>query len=319
METVRTRYGILNGVTVVERHRNGAPALIMVHMGNVLSTPYGDFMPQYCPWPDGRRHESPLALYDNGTIKSVVFQTATQLRTPEGVIGCESAVFNDDGTLKRIFPLYGKLTGYWGESKEYALAKPVSLYLEHGKVNAKIIGIAFYRSGALRSITLWPKEVIVLRTPVGNTPIRTGVSFYEDGQMRSFEPLRPLRINTPLGKMLAFDPSPVGICGDSNSLMFSESGRITALSTVSNRIAVTSALGEETTFAPGRKASLCSDLVMETVPLRLEISSNYVSIMNKEIYSFSLADHRFEVTELEDEEIGLRSGDEELAMVDCCG
>jgi hypothetical protein len=319
METVRTGYGILNGVTIIDRYPHGEPSLISIKMANVLSTPYGDFMPQYCPWADGRRTESVLSLYENGMVKAVVFQSPTMLRTPEGIICCESVTFHDTGALKRVFPLYGKLTGYWSESKEYGIARPVTLFLEHGKVNAKIISLAFYASGALRSITLWPKEIIVLRTPVGNTPIRTGVSFYEDGQMRSFEPLRPLRVTTPIGKMLAFDPAPTGICGDANSLMFSESGRILALTTVSNRITVTSPLGEKIVFEPGVKPGMCSDLTTETVPLRITFSDRYISIISEEMFTYGQPEHLFAVSELEDDGTDLRREDDCMAMADCCG
>jgi len=299
MENIKTCYGTLLGATVLDRHANGVPSLITLDRPNLISTPYGSLMPQYCPWEDGRRFESVISLYDNGNIKFMTMQHRTPLMTPSGAINAEGAFFYEDGTLKRVFPLYGKISGYWSETNEYGLAEPIGVALPDGTaVVAKFLGLAFYPSGALKSLTLWPKEKIDIETPVGAMTVRSGVSFYENGAMRSCEPEHPVAIKTDIGSIYAYDPLPVGINGDVNSLLFAESGAVTSLATVSHRIEVGFAWGEKRVFEPESHPSLCSDLVKELTPLRICFNANYVMICNREIYTFNLENHRFRVLDM---------------------
>ena len=318
MENIKTHYGTLLGVHVLDRHANGIPSMVTLDHPNMLDTPYGALLPQYCPWEDGRRFENVISLYDNGNIKFMTMQNPTALETPAGTITAEGVFFYEDGTLKRVFPLYGKMSGYWSEENEYGLAKSITVKLPNMEtIVAKMLGLAFYPSGALKSLTMWPKERITLNTPTGRIPVRIGVSFYENGTMRSCEPAVPVMIKTGIGNFEAYDPMPVGINGDVNSLLFAETGEVTSLATVSHRIEVSFAWGEKRIFEPESVAGMCSDLIEETVPLRVCFNDRYIMICNREIYTFNMDNHRFLVKEVTEK----KALDERLAWnarVGCC-
>jgi hypothetical protein len=54
-----------------------------------------------------------------------------------------------------------------------------------GKFSAKTISLHFYRSGALKSLTLWPGQRITIETPVGPVRTRTGFSLHENDSHRT--------------------------------------------------------------------------------------------------------------------------------------
>ena len=93
----------------------------------MLSTPYGDLAPQYEAEDMGRRQLNPFYFYKNGAIKSVPLQTQTLLRTPVGGIPAELVIFYESGSVKRIFPLDGKLSGFWTAKNEFELAEEMTV------------------------------------------------------------------------------------------------------------------------------------------------------------------------------------------------
>ena len=82
--------------------------------------------------------------------------------------------FHKNGTINRVFPLNGKLSGYWSQEDEAALAKPVTLTTPIGPVRVKVLSVSFYDDRSLRSLTLWPGETLSVPTPVG--PIEGALS-----------------------------------------------------------------------------------------------------------------------------------------------
>jgi len=295
MNTIKTNLGRFEA-NVLDRHANGAASLITLSRPYLLDTPYGTLIPQYLPWEDGRRYESVISLYANGNVKFMTLQHQTPVDTPAGAIKAEGLFFHEDGTLKRVFPRYGKLSGYWTEANEYALAEALPVRLPDGEtLTVKLLGLAFYPSGKLRSLTLWPQERGTIRTPVGRASVRIGVSYYESGKLRSFEPAEPLAVTTPIGRLKAHDPMPTGINGDVNSLLFAEDGAVTSLTTAEHGIEVSFAWGETRIFEPDTRPGLCSDLVRDPVPLRLGFHAGYVIICTREIYTFDLKNNRFKV------------------------
>ena len=87
-------------------------------------------------------------------------------------------------------------------------------------------GICFYKSGDIRSITLFPNEVINVSTKYGDIGVKNGFSLYESGLLKSIEPAVPTIIKTPIGDITAYDVNSIGINADSNSIEFDEEGRI---------------------------------------------------------------------------------------------
>lgn len=272
MTSFNTIYGELKSVEFRTLFSNGKTDGCLVTKENVLSTPYGDLVPQYEAEDMGRRQLKPFYFYKNGAIKSVPLQTQTLLRTPVGGIPAELVTFHESGSIKRIFPLDGKLSGFWTAKNEFELAEEMSVESPIGSLRAKFIAIQFYESGALKSLTLWPGEFLTLMTPAGQIRVRTGIAFYEDGTIRSLEPAGVVQVETPVGMMTAYDNDPQGVHGDLNSLQFSPEGEVMALKTIAEEIMVTDQLGNEHRFAPTLKDNPCGVERKIVVPMKVRFS-----------------------------------------------
>jgi hypothetical protein len=134
-----------------------------------------------------------------------------------------------------------------------------------------IIGICFYKSGDIKSLTLFPEEVITLDTPCGKINVRTGFSLYESGSIHTIEPAVPALIDTPIGKISAFDTQATGITADSCSLVFSDDGKVKSLVTSSDRIAVQTPDGRLHFFNPIKRTSPLDDETEITVGISVSL------------------------------------------------
>lgn len=294
MTSFTTIYGELQGVEFRTLFSNGKTDGCLVRQENMLHTPYGDLIPQYEAEDMGRRTLKPFYFYKNGSIKSVPLQSQTLIRTPAGGIPAELVTFFDSGSIKRIFPLDGKLSGYWTAKNEFALAEALTIESPLGSLTSKFIGLQFYESGALKSLTLWPGEFLTLSTPAGQIRVRTGIAFYEDGSIRSLEPAGVVRVETPVGTMTAYDNDPQGIHGDLNSLEFDNDGSIKALKTVAEEIMVIDQLGNPNLFAPWLKDNPCGSERKVVVPMKVRFSKGRI-IFEERQESFSLEHCRIEI------------------------
>ena len=147
-----------------------------------------------------------------------------------------------------------------------------------GRFMSKVIGIHFYESGALKSLTLWPGEKIVLKTPVGLMRVRTGFSLYEDGSLKTVEPAQPMRIDTSIGSVLAFDAEMVGMHADQNSVQFAPNGELLSLKTVHTGVRVQAGDAAEVVMEPLETTSLIDMEEMRTVPMQVDFSADAVRI-----------------------------------------
>ena len=294
MTSFNTKYGDLKGVEFRTLYSNGKTDGCLVQEENVLSTPYGELIPQYEAEDMGRRQLKPFYFYKNGAIKSVPLQTQTLLRTPVGGIPAELVTFYDSGSVKRIFPLDGKLSGFWTAKNEFELAEEMTVESPIGSLRAKFIAIQFYESGALKSLTLWPGEFLTLMTPAGQIRVRTGIAFYEDGTIRSLEPAGVVQVETPIGKMTAYDNDPQGVHGDLNSLQFSPEGTVMALKTIAEEITVTDQLGNAHRFAPTLKDNPCGVERKIVVPMKVKFNEERIVFEDKQ-ESFNLQQCKIEV------------------------
>ncbi len=295
MESFSTIYGELKGVEFRSLFSNGKTDGCQVTLPNTLSTPYGKLVPQYEAEDMGRRAAKPLYFYKDGSIKSIALQSQTILDTPVGAIPAELVTFHKTGAIKRIFPLDGKLSGFWSWKNEFALADPITFISPVGELTAKIIGIQFYESGALKSITLWPGQNLTVQTPLGEVTVRKGLAFYESGGIRSFEPLKKMEIDTPIGVMTAYDNEPNGIHGDINSVQLAEDGSIEALSTVDHAVHVSLPGEGAELFRPGVKNNVCGDERKVSVPMKVRFEPKRVIFHDNPKFSFELEKGRFEL------------------------
>ncbi|NDV23364.1 hypothetical protein [Desulfovibrio sp. JC022] len=232
-------------------------------------TEVGELIAQHTTDDLRRKTLQPVQTYANGTVKSLPLEERTPVFTPVGIIEAEMVTFYKSGKLKRVFPLNGKLSGYWTQEDEGKLAEPLTIDTPAGPLTAKVISLCFYEDGGLRSMTLWPDENIAVQTPVGVIRTRVGISFSPGGRIRSLEPVEPAPLQTRIGKITAFDSDAVGINGDLNSLVFDNQGQVASLCTTLSMVTARHYSGAEFLFVPECRESLCSESEREMVPMRV--------------------------------------------------
>jgi hypothetical protein len=239
----------LAGVESYSCYPDGELLGVKLAKKNTLVTHAGELIPAYTET-HRRKNKYSVEFYQSGMIKKIALNEMQEVQTPLGELPAELVTFFETGELKRVFPLDGKISGMWSEQEEKALGIPLSFELSFTAFTAVISGIAFYRSGVIRSITLFPGETAPVTMKYGEIIARNGFSLYESGKLESVEPSAPFLIQTPIGALRAFDPNAAGVNADINSLAFDEAGKIIALTTVHNRIAARIENEKPLLFAP---------------------------------------------------------------------
>lgn len=311
----------LSGAAPQFCHPDGSPAGMLPGQRIELPTPVGALVPQYAPEDPRRPVVQPVELHPDGGLKALSLQERVEVATPIGPMAAERITFHPGGQLRRVFPLDGKISAYWDLEHEAALAGPQCVDTPLGRITARILSAHFFASGALRSITLWPGERVVIATPQGPARVSVGFSLYPSGALRSLEPDVPFEVRTPVGALLAFDTDPQGgVAADLNSLRFDEAGAVTALTTATDTVVVAcsaaaragahgwpaccpdcaggAVAGSRTrqagrlAFGPGFRDSLCGVTPTDPVPLRIAFTAGSVTLND---HVFSCAAHGFSV------------------------
>ncbi len=308
METIRTLYGSIEAIRV-ERFPGGQIKSLVPGARTLLTTPYGTFTPQYEGCEERRRMIPEVSFYPNGTLRALPLQEQALVTTPLGSLPAEMITLYDNGAVKRVFPMNGKLSGFWTQEDEEKLAEELSIHTPFGPVSAKFISICFDSNGSLRSLTLWPGQILTVPTPLGVLPTRVGVSLYASGQVASMEPARPLRVPTRIGVLHAYDPDAHGVHGDHNSLSFDLQGEVLGLTTVTDQVAITGPDGLNSIMKPAVRESMCSEDVLEPVPMQIHFEGRKVVFQTgpKHASCFPLDGTRFCIS-------GMNSGDSRLRM-----
>ena len=269
METASTNYGVLKGITSAEYHENGILKRCTLKQKNIISIPCGIFIPQYED--DGKRKKllKSMTFYENGNIASMVLQDPLSVNTRFGSLPAEMITFYESRTVKRIFPVFGSISAFWTEEDEYNISPELQINLPFDVFKGKVINITLYETGELKSITLWPKDTILIKTHASKIQTRIGFCLYPDGKIKSVESCGVLGVNTPIGIIFAFDPDALGIDGESNSLVFSEDGSVKSLITSVVQITVFCRDGKEIVHEPSFKKSYYFDDKLAVVPMKI--------------------------------------------------
>lgn len=284
-------YGSVSGVILYEDYDDGSLKECTVNKKNEILTRYGSFVPQYEDGGERRKLKHSLVFHKNGNLKRVCMQDKIMIKTECGEFPAESILFHKNGDVRKIFPLNGKLTGFWTWENEFKLAEELKIKTPIGSLNEKAIALNFYEKEKLRSITFWPGSKVKLDTTIGEVLVRVGVSFYENGSLKSLEPAKPVSVKTLIGDIMAFDNDPLGIHGDSNSLCLNIDGTIKRLLTATDKVILIDKNGEEKFFEPSYKVSLCSDTSKVVVPLEIEFEGEELIFNKKE--KFKIEDYKF--------------------------
>jgi hypothetical protein len=286
----------LIGTSAIEHYEDGTIKQCILTKKNKLETIYGTLIPQYESSEERRKYVKSLSFYNNGSLKSIYLQKQTDIKTPLGNIPAELITFYENGGIKRIFPLNGKLSAYWSEEDEEKKAKKLQINLPIYKFNIKLISIYFSENGNVKSITFWPSEILKINSLIGVIECRIGLSFYEDGNIKSFEPNKPTLIETPIGKINAFNTNAFGIHGETNSVKLTKEGKVASLITSTDVIKVTNKNGECYLYRPKLKTSVISDDAFDVVTLTVEFKNNTIIINNESF--FNIDENTFEINNL---------------------
>ena len=289
--------GVFAGVESYACYPSGELEGLRLSEKNMLVTHAGELIPAYTET-HRRKIKYSVEFYKSGMIKAVALDEQQEIQTPIGEFPAELATFFETGELRRFFPLDGKISGLWSEEEEKALAIPLAFDLSFTQFTAIITSVGFYKSGNIRSITLFPGETLTAQTAYGEILVRGGFSLYETGELESLEPLNQTPLQTPIGVIAAFDPNAVGINADGNSLVFDKSGRVVALVTASNRIAVQTEDGRFLTFTPREVVNPLDNETMLTEGLAIyfDYAENTVTFLGSgEKSTFSVDGNGFTV------------------------
>ncbi len=272
MEILRTALGDIPATGVVERFADGGIMSCTPSGEARLETCCGALVPQFTTDDLRRRTVQTVSFHPNGNVRALPLERPTEICTPAGPLTAELVTFHPDGSLCRVFPLNGKLSGMWTETDEAGLASPLRVVTPLGAVQKKLIGLRFDPAGHLLSLTMWPGETLDVPTPQGVLRARTGVAFRPDGALRSLEPARPQPVETPAGNVMAYDLDAIGVCGDVNSLEFSKDGAVCRVRTNLSRLVAEGPSGSRRVFEPSLRESLCGDSDSEITPLSIEFT-----------------------------------------------
>ncbi|MHB8062008.1 MAG: hypothetical protein ACYDG2_05130 [Ruminiclostridium sp.] len=276
MEKVTSVYENLIGVTTSYCYKNDLVRDCMLNQENTISTKYGDLIPKYGAEDVRKKYSPSLSFYESGAVKSIYLEKQTDIATAIGNFPADLVTFYESGAIKRLFPLNGKISGYWTEADEEKLCQNFQFHFPFGSFRVKIINLNFYESGKLKAMTLWPGESIILRTELGLLPVRIGFSLYESGKIKSIEPAYEIELATPIGNINAYDKKALGICGDSNSLCFKENGSISTITTSSSKIAALDKSGTLETMEPSIKPDPLEDDQLVIIPLKITFENHCV-------------------------------------------
>lgn len=289
MTTLNTeKYGALSGVTFSETYADGVIKGCAFEEKNNITTPVGILVPNYGPSHVRNREGLSLEFFKNGQIKSIDLEEATEVITSLGALSAERISFYENGRIHRLFPLNGKINGYWTEDHEYGLAQPMDFDLPVGSFSAKTISLSFYQSGALKSMTMWPQDSIEISSPDGQVKIRFGFSLYENGNLKSFEPEFPEPITTPIGIILAYNSNAHGINCDENSVTYSPTGSLRSLITSNNGLMISSPDGKQF-VQPHMKPGKIDPEIMVPEPMTVLFSDNQMEIVRDDLVTVDLS------------------------------
>lgn len=295
MNMVLTKHGNLKGVISPEFYANNFLKECMLDKYNEIKTNYGNLIPSYENEEVRKKYNRAISFYETGDIKSLSLQEQKLINTKIGDIPAELITFYPNGNINRIFPLNGKISGYWTEEDEYNLAEEIKLKLPTGIFKAKFVSVALYEDQEVKSITLWPKDTVNVVLPIGSIEARIGVSFYKDGKIKSLEPSSPKLIDTPIGGIMAYDTTAMGISGDSNSLNFLDDGTIKSLVSATDEIEITDKEGNKTTVKYTLKQNLFNLDVMDRVPLKIEFLGDKVRFNNDVNSEYAIEGNTFTI------------------------
>lgn len=258
-----------------------------VSVGDVI------YIPRYKGLDERKKDNKTMSFYENGNIKSIALEERTKVSTCLGDVNAELITFYESGSIDSVFPLNGQIGFGWSMEDEEQLLEEMHFSFPFGEFTTRIIGLRFFENKTPKSVILWPKERIEIKTPLGEYPVRIGFRLYENGELESFEPAVPISIETPIGMIMAFDQNAVGVDADFNSVKFSPSGKLTSVSTNSDIVVNCISTKERIMIYQQLRFDMLTDEMVK-VPIIVSFHENMVTIDNAvEKKTFQIDDAKF--------------------------
>ena len=210
---------------------------------NEIKTRYGTFIPYSGEAELRKKNKEPVTYHENGEIASIYFEEIRKVNTPLGEIDAEYLTFYPDGTLKRLFPSYGQISGYWTEEDEYSIAPEAEIALCGRTFRVHPLCIAFYPSGKVKSFTIWNRDTVTVDTKYGEVETNFGFDLRENGKLKSVEPVFGTKLETEKGVIYPFDTDNYRLSAENNSLVFDEKGDIVSVKTLRTGLKVSTGTG----------------------------------------------------------------------------
>ncbi len=283
---------------IISKNKNGIIDTVMVKEKVILETSAGSMIPRYTLDDTGRKKEAAVKFYKTGELKALPLEEQTEIKTSVGIIKSELLIFKKSGALWRIFPLDGQISGFWTEENEFELAEDIEIQTSVGKIKVKPIYLQFYETGELESVLFWPGVQITINTTKGEVLIHKGICFYPNGNIKGYEPVEEITVETPIGKIKVHDPDPNGILAESNAISIYEDGSIQSIVTSSNIVTTYKDGVEQNTFSPKIVTSYCNENDFFITPLKITFESDSIIFENKNESTFSVpSSFEFKISE----------------------
>lgn len=269
-------------------NKNGNIDTVLAGEKVILETSVGNLVPRYTLDEDGRKKEAPVRFYKTGELRSLPLEDQTAIQTSAGVIKAELLTFYKSGALCRVFPLNGQISGFWTEENEFALAEAVDIPTSAGTITVKPIYFQFYETGEPESILFWPGEQVKINTSLGEVLIHKGICFHKNGNIKGFEPVKEISVESPIGTLKVFDRDPNGIHAESHSVNFREDGSVESVTTSSNKITAIENGVESKSFSPKIITSYCNEKAFLLSPLKVIFEKDSLTFINTDAPPCSL-------------------------------
>ena len=173
-----------------------------------------------------KKYRMAVDHYAPAQLRSVYLRRAAGLGLPGRRLSDRTITFYEDGSVKRVFPLYGQISAYWSIEEEVETAPYYDFEINGETIHVRPQCIFFYPSGKIRAVTIWPCDEISVMTPAGPVRTKLGFELYESGALRSIEPVYGTVLSTPEGDIRPYRYRPIMMHAENATLKFDEEGKI---------------------------------------------------------------------------------------------
>lgn len=269
--------GTIKGVLQADYYSNQMLRSCRIKEKNEIIVKDMVYIPKYTQDDFRTKYRDNIKFYETGEIKSIYLEQQQEIKTRVGKVKAELVTFYKSGHIKRVFPLYGEVNGFWSQEEEKQQLSDTVLEIKGQILRGKMSCIHFYESGRLKSITLWEDESIVVKSPYGEIEVCKGISFYESEDIESLEPMKPFYLGIKEYGFIASANFANQIHGDINSLQFTKEGNVRALSSGVTSFILQSE-HEKVIISPMFKESDVNVGTFELVPISIEWVSDMLVI-----------------------------------------